>query len=848
MNFIFIGDSLHPNFFTHDTFFTCASSADTPFPCPFSTILHQHQQIWDKLMVAVQQFMERNCEDIVWCLKVKANEITIPPFPKEEDKIVVGLVKLYGKKWWPPYMAVSIPECSGKQCQERLLNGNMINIHKVYRNIWMKLTKSLPTRAKSVVKKHWGTSTFPGKERLGPLSASGLDSQFHCPSLVGLHNGPTIYISSKVLPGRSGPVRIPATKRPESRNKESAVRRCSSLIMVAIRTTTDSSATMENLGDQKSRPCDDQLLAHCPCTCLLASTVIRLFRRTTGYVIWPPEPGPLREEQAEKLIWIIRQFTERNWKEIVECLKVQADEIISGPFPKEEDKYIVELVNTYGQKWWSGMAVKIPGCTGKQCRERWLNHRCSNKNNEESVEDEERALLCTHQVYRNIWLELTKFLPQRTENAVKKQSSKKRPGGPSASGLDSQFRALSLVGRPNPPTASISPTGTPQLKKIVKLKTGNRENARPRPDPISIIERREATVFLDEGYEPVGMPEFQPANKRSKSTNKLLCSLHISSQCSLQSNKTRKLIAANKSRKSSNKLLTGWVLNWLYFPAVTTLQILSETTSESPFLATTLQMSFPLNVGYEVLSDESSPENNDMEQYEQFGENMNDVHDEYVPEDEYGIEMENQEDASMDDRESRNEESAEKEGEVVERHVLLGVCGGVSAGKVMDICNSLRALKNNKVCIKVVLTESALRFIDRTKLAMQLQIYTDEEFWKFLNLHGPNPLYTTLVKEADVLVIAPLSANTLSKAAIGMCDNLLTCIMRAWPWVGVNSKTVILFPEVQPIMWIHPTTQEHVATLQSWGAKFGHPATNNVMAPPEDIAGDVAAFMNWGEG
>ncbi|CAA0821240.1 Phosphopantothenoylcysteine decarboxylase [Striga hermonthica] len=553
---------------------------------------------------------------------------------------------------------------------------------------------------------------------------------------------------------------------------------------------------MENLGDQKNRPCDDQLLAHCPCTCLLASTVIRLFRRTTGYVIWPPEPGPLREEQAEKLIWIIRQFTERNWKEIVECFKVQADQIMSGPFPKEEDKYIVELVNTYGRKWWSGMAVTIPGCTGKQCREGWLSHRCSN-NNEELVEDEERALLCTHQVYRNIWLELTNFVPHRTENTVKKQSSKKRPGAPSASGLDLQFRALSLVGRPNPPDVSISSTGTPKLRKIVKFKTGNRENARPKLDPISTIERREATVFLDEGYEPVGMPKFQPANKRSKTTNKLLCSLHISSQCSLQSNKTWKLIVANKSRKLS----TG-------------LEIKGPVKKHSEDF---VEMPFPLNVGYEV-------------------------HDEYVPEDEYGIEME------MDDKESRNEESAEKEDEVVERHVLLGVCGGVSAGKVMDICNSLRALKNNKVCIKVVLTESALRFIDRTKLAMQLQIYTDEEFWKFLNLHGPNPLYTTLVKEADVLVIAPLSANTLSKAAIGMCDNLLTCIMRAWPWVGVNSKTVILFPEVQPIMWIHPTTQEHVATLLSWGAKFGHPATNNVMAPPEDIAGDVAAFMNWSEG
>ncbi|KAK9268679.1 hypothetical protein L1049_000439 [Liquidambar formosana] len=141
----------------------------------------------------------------------------------------------------------------------------------------------------------------------------------------------------------------------------------------------------------------------------------------------------------------------------IQCMhrwqKVLNPELIKGPWSKEEDEIIIELVNKYGAKKWSTIAHALPGRIGKQCRERWHNHLNPAINKEAWTQEEELALLHAHQIYGNKWAELSKFLPGRTDNAIKNHwnsSVKKKLEYYVASGLLGQFQGLPYVGNPNP--------------------------------------------------------------------------------------------------------------------------------------------------------------------------------------------------------------------------------------------------------------------------------------------------------------------------------------------------------------------------------------------------------------
>ncbi len=78
---------------------------------------------------------------------------------------------------------------------------------------------------------------------------------------------------------------------------------------------------------------------------------------------------------------------------------------------------------------------------------------------------------------------------------------------------------------------------------------------------------------------------------------------------------------------------------------------------------------------------------------------------------------------------------------------------------------------------------------------------------------------------ASALVIAPLDANTLAKIANGICDNLATCIARAWP---VGQKPMFIAPAMNTAMWEHPITETHLSTLRSWGVKVINPVVKTL--------------------
>lgn len=75
-------------------------------------------------------------------------------------------------------------------------------------------------------------------------------------------------------------------------------------------------------------------------------------------------------------------------------------------------------------------------------------------------------------------------------------------------------------------------------------------------------------------------------------------------------------------------------------------------------------------------------------------------------------------------------------------------------------------------------------------------------------------LHIQLRNWADIFVVSPLDANTLGKLAAGICDNLLTCVARAW---DILSKPLIICPAMNTQMWHHPITEESLNKLKSWG-------------------------------
>jgi phosphopantothenoylcysteine decarboxylase len=90
----------------------------------------------------------------------------------------------------------------------------------------------------------------------------------------------------------------------------------------------------------------------------------------------------------------------------------------------------------------------------------------------------------------------------------------------------------------------------------------------------------------------------------------------------------------------------------------------------------------------------------------------------------------------------------------------------------------------------------------------------------FDGLQHDGVLHVELARAADILLIAPLSANTLAKLALGLCDNLVTLVARCWP-VGV--KPMLVAPAMNTNMWAHPVTRGHLETLEGWGVRVMPP-------------------------
>jgi len=146
------------------------------------------------------------------------------------------------------------------------------------------------------------------------------------------------------------------------------------------------------------------------------------------------------------------------------------------------------------------------------------------------------------------------------------------------------------------------------------------------------------------------------------------------------------------------------------------------------------------------------------------------------------------------------------------KNVLIGCSGSVASVKLEPLVASIKSWLEN-ASIKVILTESAQHFTAVRECTEAVQYYTDADEWAAWSKLGDDVLHIELGKWADVMLIAPLSANTLAKIANGLCDNLLTCTVRAW---DIN-KPLLFAAAMNTRMLEHPITKPHIDTLISWG-------------------------------
>lgn len=136
---------------------------------------------------------------------------------------------------------------------------------------------------------------------------------------------------------------------------------------------------------------------------------------------------------------------------------------------------------------------------------------------------------------------------------------------------------------------------------------------------------------------------------------------------------------------------------------------------------------------------------------------------------------------------------------VNQKNILVGVGGGIAAYKVCEVISQLFQRGAN---VKVVLTNCAQKFITPLSVATLSRhpAYTDEDFWQ--DNHSP-PLHISLGEWVDLIVIAPLTANTLAKLVYGLADNLLTNTVLA------SDCPILVAPAMNTQMWLQQPVQDN---------------------------------------
>lgn len=179
----------------------------------------------------------------------------------------------------------------------------------------------------------------------------------------------------------------------------------------------------------------------------------------------------------------------------------------------------------------------------------------------------------------------------------------------------------------------------------------------------------------------------------------------------------------------------------------------------------------------------------------------------------------------------------------MKKNIVLGVTGSIAAHKAADLAS---LLTKQQCRVRVVMTADAQHFVTPlpfkvlTRQPVVTGLYEEEEGWQ--------PTHIRLADEADLLLIAPATANVIAKLAHGIADDALTCVALA-----LNSKAkIFIAPAMNGKMWLHPATQANAAMLKARGVEFLGPDQGMLSCgyegigrlwPVEAIAGRVIKLL-----
>ena len=178
---------------------------------------------------------------------------------------------------------------------------------------------------------------------------------------------------------------------------------------------------------------------------------------------------------------------------------------------------------------------------------------------------------------------------------------------------------------------------------------------------------------------------------------------------------------------------------------------------------------------------------------------------------------------------------------LLNKKILFIICGGISAYKSLE---TIRLFKKNGAEIKTILTTSAKEFVTPLSITSlsQGKVYSD-----LFSIENEAEMdHISLSRWADIIVIAPATANTISKLAQGTTDDLASTVVLA------SDKDIILAPAMNVRMWEHPTTKTNIKKLKGFGYKLIGPEVGDMacgeygegkMSDPSVIAEEVDKYF-----
>ena len=168
------------------------------------------------------------------------------------------------------------------------------------------------------------------------------------------------------------------------------------------------------------------------------------------------------------------------------------------------------------------------------------------------------------------------------------------------------------------------------------------------------------------------------------------------------------------------------------------------------------------------------------------------------------------------------------------RKILLCITGGIAAYKIPSL---VRLIRKSDCEVEIILTKSAKNFV----APMALETLSGRKVWTDDDFDGQIP-HIRLSQWADVLVVAPCTANTIAKIAHGMADNLLTSTVIA------SGRPVLIFPAMNEKMFGNPATQSNIETLKARGFRVVQPSSGSLacgdsgkgrMPEPDEILHEI---------